>query len=331
MQQRPEPADAALAVPGEHLPFPVLLDAAVPWTLRHLRTIYPWVALPAVVVATGIIAVQLLWPGPDARAEPLAASLHNCSYLLFYLPLYWLYSALRVAAVDALTGRPVSGWRAIRFIARPRVLGTELLLFLCVGASLLCCGLPALYVSPLLGLTMVAVAAEGVTGTRALGRSAELMRHNPERRLLSSPILKVIALLVSSTGISYLLVLLVELPFGLLRGATIFRRIAAGEDLQRAMASWLLVPVRGLEALSGTLVQLYVSFALALFFFDLRERREGAGLRRAVQEMAGTAGESEGLASPQLSPLPAPPALAQAPAPASPASPGPPDGAADPS
>jgi hypothetical protein len=316
MPPRPEPPDAALAAPGEHLPFPVLLDAALPWTLRHLRTIYPWVALPAVVISSGVIALQLLWPGPDPRAQPLAAGLHNCSYILFYLPLYWIYAALRVAAVDALAGRPVSGWQTIRFIARPRVVGTELLAALCVGASFLCCGLPFLYVSPLLALTMVAMAAEGVTGTRALRRSAELTRHNPERRLLTSPILKILALMASATGISYLLILLVELPFGLLQGATILRKIAAGEDLQRALVSWVVVPVRGIEALSSTAVQLYVSFALALLFFDLREQREGAGLRRAVGEMAEAAGEPGRPAPPPASPPPAP-------SPPWPASPGP--------
>ncbi len=311
-------APAALAAAGERLPFPVLLDRAVPWTLRHLRTLYPWAALPAVLIAGGVSLAQLLWPGPDPRADPLAATLHNLGYLLLYLPLYWLYSALRVGAVDALAGRPVSFWRAIRFVARPRVLGTEAMVFLCLIGSALCCFLPALYVGPLVGLTMVAMAAEGSTGLPALRRSVQLMRHNPEGRLLASPLLKVLALWGVSIVLSYLLVLLFELPFFLLRGASILRRMAAGEDLQRAMASWLLVPLRGLEALSGALVQLYASFVLALLFFDLRERREGTALRQAVAEIAGGDGGPQAPAErpdPAVAPPPFSPPSPQSPPP----------------
>ena len=45
------------------------------------------------------------------------------------------------------------------------------------------------------------------------------------------------------------------------------------------------VPTSILHALAMTAVQIYMSFALTLFYFDLRRRQEGSDLEAAVQEM----------------------------------------------
>jgi hypothetical protein len=317
----PPAAEVPLPVP---LPFQVLLDEAMRWARRHLRTIYPAVAVPAAVISTSLSALQLLWMGPQAitGADPSQTLARGCWFVLVALPLGaligLLYAAMTVAAVDAVAGRGVSIRRALRFVVRPGVLGAQLLVLLCVMAALLCCLLPAFYVGPLLALTLQAMAAEGVTGTAALRRSAELTRHNPQRRFLTSPLVKIVALFLVVLVISYLVNLVVALPLSLAAMFTAMRRVAAGEDVQRSLSIvlWLQVPLRFLASLVTSAVYLYSAFAFALLFFDLRARREGDDLRRAISSMAAGGPEP-----PPPAPLPplAPPPLV----PGSPGGPGP--------
>jgi hypothetical protein len=313
------PAGTAAVTP---MPFKLLLDEAARWTRRWLRAIYPRFAVPVVVVTAGNSTLQALMRPADpasAAADPWQAIGRNCSIallaLLLWLPLMMLYWAMSAAAVDAVMGREVSFSRSWRFILRPGVLGAQLLVMLCVGAAAVCCVVPVLYVAPLLGLTLQAMAAEGVTGTAALGRSAELTRHNPRRLWNASPIVKLLALSAVVTVITVLVSLVVQLPLSLAQGLDVFRKMAAGEDVQSwsSRYRWLQVPLSCLASLLTSVVSLYSAFAHALLFFDLRARREGDDLRRAVADMTGGAG-------------PEPPVPAPLPPPATPALPGPPPG-----
>jgi hypothetical protein len=79
------------------------------------------------------------------------------------------------------------------------------------------------------------------------------------------------------------------------------RKAASGEDLPGWYSSflWMQLPLRCLASLIISLVYLYSSFATALLFFDLRARREGDDLRRAIAGMTGARPEP-----PPPSPLP---------------------------
>jgi hypothetical protein len=304
MTEPPETARGAApggAVPAVPMPFRVLLDEAMRWTRRWLRAIYPPFAVSVAVIAAGHAAAQALWLGPDAAtaADPWRAISRSCAIVLVALPvtllvmvLYWAMSA---AAVDAVAGREVSFLRSLRFVLRPGVLGAQLLVLLCVVAALFCCLLPVLYVGPLLGLTLQAMADEGLTGTAALRRSTELTRHNPQRRWLTSPIVKILALAVVTAIISYLVSLVVQLPLIVAQGMNFVRKAAAGEDV-RGLSSgylWLQVPLSFLASLLQSAISIYSGFAYALLFFDLRARREGDDLRRAIADMTGGAGGGE--------------------------------------
>ncbi|MBV8200884.1 MAG: hypothetical protein JOZ15_09710 [Acidobacteria bacterium] len=295
------PRGLPVPVPATPTPFPLLLDEAMPWVRRHVRAIYPPIAVLAAVASAGLAAAETLLLGarPAAVTDPWQSLARLYSLLAvsipFTLAIGLLYAAMTVAAVDAVAGRTVDVGRALRFVIRPRILGTQLLVFLCVvGAAALCCFVPALYVWPLLAMALPAMAEEGVTGTAALRRSAQLTRHNPRRRWVTSPIVKVLALALVTWAMSALASTLLQLPVAAVQGVTLMRKVAAGEDVPSWMAGigWLQVPLRCLASLIVSTVSLYSSFALALLFFDLRARREGADLRQAIAGMTGAAPEA---------------------------------------
>lgn len=316
MPDTPEPS--GWPTPGP-MPFAVLLDEAMRRARRHVRTIYLPLALAIAAINVVVATLQALWLGPErmSSTDPWQSIARSCSFVVVSLPLtvvsLVLHSAMVVAAVDAVAGRGVSLRRALRFVVRPGVLGTQLLVGVCVMAALLCCVLPVFYVGPLLSLTLPAMAAEGLTGSAALSRSAELTRHNPQRRFLTSPLVKILALFLVVTVISYLVNLVLILPATVTQGLSMVRKMAAGEDVQKSLSGflWWQVPLVCLSSFTTSAVYVYASFALALLFFDLRARRDGDDLRLAIAGLAGGApGHPESSEPPPapLSPL-VPPAL----------------------
>jgi hypothetical protein len=188
-----------------------------------------------------------------------------------------------------LMGRPVDMKRAWRFAVRGRVLFT---LFLCYVAGLVsffCCCLPALFVIPLFAFASPVMAEEGRFGFDALSRSSELALHDPGQGLFERPLVKVLLFLVVGVLISYLLGLLVALPFQIPMWVDMFRKAASGEDTLQAMPRWLWlqVPAQFLNALVSTAVYLYMSFGIALLFFDTRGRKEGTDLRSEIDAVFG--------------------------------------------
>jgi hypothetical protein len=299
----PAAGPAGLAVPATPMPFPLLLDEAMRWVRRYVRAIYPPIAVPAAVLSAGLAVVQTLWQPPDAAAvtDPWQSLARLYAMLAVSLPfsllIGLLYAAMIVAAVDAVAGRRIDVGRALRFVVRPAVLGTQLLVLVCVlGSAALCCVVPAFFVWPLLAMALPAMAEEGMTGTAALRRSAELTWHNPRRRWLASPIVKLLALVLVTTVMSVMVSSVLQLPVAVVQGVAFMRRAAGGEDVPAWISgfNWLQVPLRCLASLAVSAVSVYSSFALALLFFDLRARREGGDLWRAVAGMTGAGAAGAG-------------------------------------
>ncbi|HVT15755.1 MAG TPA: hypothetical protein VHQ90_06160 [Thermoanaerobaculia bacterium] len=320
--ERGSGAPAAAAAPGP-LPFAVLLDEAVRWARRNFRVVFPSVALPIALATSAFAVLQAVWfdPAAMASADPFTALGRTCWIVLATLPLAAAaaiaYCAMGAAAVEAVAGRGVAMRRAWRFALRPAVLGTWLLVMLCYIAALGCCVLPALYVIPLLSLAFPAMVDEGVFGMKALRRSAELTRHNPRRAWQSSPIVRLLALIVVGVLLSYLVRLVFILPLSIAQMIGMARAMSTGGDPQQALAGWLWlqVPASFLSSLGGSAVGLYMSFAIALFFFDARGRREGTDLRQAIEAIAGPL-EQLPPAPPRYPPSPPEPRPAAAPGPA---------------
>jgi uncharacterized membrane protein len=277
--------------PPGPMPFRLLLDEAMRQTRRHFRAIYPSVAIPVALLATSIGVAQALWFSRATESTGIPASPWSPEVILLTLVYLGVmivaYNAMQVAAIDALSGRPVSMGRAWRFTAQARVLGTLFLWYAATLISFLCCCFPALYVGPLLSLVPPVMVDEGRFGTDALSRSAELTRHNPERKFLETPLVKIFLLLFVGGLLGYLVGLVVSLPFQIPMWVDMFRSISQGEDIVQRMPRWLWLQVPGqfFNALATTAVHLYVCFGIALLFFDARGRKEGSDLRSQIDSV----------------------------------------------
>jgi hypothetical protein len=278
--------------PPGPLPFRLLLDEALRQARRHFRAVYPAVAVPVAVLSSGVAAFQAVWfsrltaglgTQPGAFLSPGYFAVLLAQIALFFIA----GTALQVGALDAIAGRPVDMGRAWRFSLRGKVLGTLLLSGLLGIAAVFACCLPAFVVVPLLSLVSAVMVEEGRFGASALSRSAELAWHSPPGRWQEKPLLKVLLLLFVGVLLSYLVGILVSLPFQIPMYVDIFRHAVAGEDTLRRMSSWiwLQVPAQFLNALASQAVAVYTSFGLALLFHDARGRKEGTDLRREIDSM----------------------------------------------
>jgi hypothetical protein len=289
-----EPTLPPPPVVGGDKPFLVLLDEAMRWTRRYFGAIFPAVAVPVALISAATVAASAIWLRPDVAlaGDPLVYLTRMGSFFLALTPLLlagWLAQmAMQVGTLDAAGGRAVDMRRAWLFVVRPRVLATELLHGAALVASLICCGLPALYVFPLLSFTMAAIVAEGLYFGAALNRSAQLAHYNPRKRFLSSPLAQVLAVMLVGALLNYLVSLILALPLGATQMISTFRRAAAGEPIRNPGMGmmWAQVAIQVLISLLNTAVSLYVQFVISLLFFDLRRRREGADLRQAIDAMA---------------------------------------------
>lgn len=286
----------------EPIPFRILIDEAVKWTRRHFRAMYVPVAVP-IAIANGLIPVaQALWfnqamlgeASPDpARMIVGAVAMFGVALLA---GLVWGvgYGALLVGATDALQGTPVSMARGWLFMIRPRVFGTSLLVALCIVVGCVFCFFPGLFLALLFSLVLPVMAAENRYGMDAVTRSAQLLRHtSPEQGLSRSPLLKVFLIFFLGYLLSTAVGVAVQLPFIVAQQLMVFRAAAEGSTDPAAVMStamWLQVPGNMLNALVTTAVQLYMAFALVLFYFDLRRRQEGLDLEAAIRQMRGPEG-----------------------------------------
>ena len=274
------------------MPFRLLIDEALRKARGHFRTLYLPVAVPVAALATLLPVAQAVW-FPRMITDPgNSLAMLPAFYLLIFVYaaiVMVAYMALQVGVVDALMGRPVDMKRAWSFAIRGRVLGTLALSYLAIVASMLCCCLPVLYVGPLLSFVSTIMVDEGRFSTDALRRSADLANYDAGQGFFERPIVKVFLMLLIGVLISYMLGLLVALPFQIPMYVDMFRKAASGEDTLQSMPRWLWlqVPAQFLNILVSTAVYVYISFGVALLFYDTRGRKEGVDLRSEIDEVFG--------------------------------------------
>ena len=274
------------------MPFRLLIDEALRKARGHFRSLYLPVAIPVAALATLLPVAQAVW-FPRMITDPgNSLAMLPAFYLLIFIYaglVMVAYMALQVGVVDALMGRPVDMKRAWSFAIRGRVLGTLILSYLAIVASMLCCCLPVFYVGPLLSFVSTIMVDEGRFGADALRRSADLANYDAGQGFFERPIVKVFLMLLIGVLISYMLGLLVALPFQIPMYVDIFRKAASGEDTLQSMPRWLWlqVPAQFLNILVSTAVYVYISFGIALLFYDTRGRKEGVDLRSEIDEVFG--------------------------------------------
>ena len=283
----------------EPLPFRLLIDEAMRLTRRHFRQMYLPVAVPvALTQALVPIAQALVYRGfstgtPDPTS--MIAGMVGFFGVVFVTGIVWGlgYGALLVAATEAQSGAGVSMGRAWLTMVRPRVFGTSLLTGLAMLVGCVLCVLPGVFLMLAFSLAVPVMVAERIYGTTALARAVSIVRQNPEGRFATHPMVKVFLILVIGYVLSSIVGFVVQLPFAIAQQILMFRAAAEGEmtDPMQMMTTMTLlqVPAGVLNALATTVIQIYLSFALTLFYFDLRRRQEGGDLESAIQEMAGRA------------------------------------------
>ena len=287
-----------MAAVTEPLPFRLLVDEAIKLTRRHFRQMFLPVALPVALAQSLVPVAQafvfshgLFTPSP----EPASAILGMVAFMAVALlagALWGLgYGALLTAATEVQSGAGLSMGRAWRTMVQPRVLGTNVLIALSLMLGCIMCVLPGIFLVLLFSLTIPVMVAERIYGTTALARAAALVRENPQKRFVTSPLLKVFLILVIGYVLSTAVGLVIQMPLIVIQQIVMVRAAAEGQmtDPGQLMSKMALfqVPTSFLHALAVTAVQIYMSFALTLFYFDLRRRQEGSDLEAAVQEMTG--------------------------------------------
>lgn len=284
--------------PAQPLPFRLILDEAVRQARLHFRRIYPAVAIPLALTAGLVPLSQWLFfrtlsaagrsgPGPGAMLRGMVGF---WLVIMAYLLVYWLgYLVLFAAAVDALAQRPVSMGETWLRILRPRVFGTMLLTTVVAGLGFMLCILPGVYLGLLFSLTLPVIVDDGLAGTAAMRRSADLTRYNPQHALDADPRFKVFVIVFVGTLLGYVIGMLVQLPMVIVQQVMMLRETAGGRQMDPAALmvrlTWLQVPSQILAMLTSTAVHLYVCFGLALLYVDVKRRREGVDLEAAVANL----------------------------------------------
>jgi hypothetical protein len=294
----------ALAPP---LPLRLLIDEALKYFRAHFFKIYFPVAIPVALLSGLLPLAQMVWfrslTGLENSANPFAMLPGLGAFLLVAILVGVVsglgYTAVQVACVDAISGRPVSMSRAWLTAVRPRVFGTLVLSWLAMTAGLMCCILPGLYVALLFCVVVPVMVAEGTFGTDALGRSYRLMTYNPQQDFGADPRVKAFLILFVGALLGWVLGFLVTLPLVVVQQIMVFRNVAGATrtDPQAMMQGmlWLQIPTQVLATMARLTVSLYVGFGIALLFFDLRRRREGMDLEAAIGSLSPEAPDAGGV------------------------------------
>ncbi len=281
------------------IPFRTLLDHVVVPARRHVRSTVLPIAVPLALVSAAMAMVQIQWtqslatPDPDDLEALFSGFLSLLGVSLAASVVFGLaFSALTVAAMDAVSGRPVRMGRAWLFVFRPTVFLTLMLVGIADGLSLMMCFLPAFYVMPLLSFTLPAMVDEGRVGLDAMQRSIELFRFNPTGRFTHSPWVQTGLILLVGVLLNYALNLTVQLPFVIVQQLLILRQSVSQTLTPEAMTAvfWLQLPASVLGALVSAVAWLYSTFGICLLFKELRRRKEGQDLVEAIGELTAPAG-----------------------------------------
>jgi hypothetical protein len=282
------------AVPAEPMPFRVLLDEAMKLTRRFFGRLYPPVAIPLALIAGLMTTAQVRWLSAVARQGAAAtpgAVVPGCIGFVTgvsgALLVHGLtYAVLIAACVDGAASRPISMGAKWSFVLQAPVLWTLLLVFLAVAAGFVCLVLPGIYLGVMLSFAIPVMAAEGLRGGAALGRSWRLIRYNPQKRSFANTPTKIFLLYLVASLITYAVSFVVQLPFTAMQGYRMVRTISAGggADPNAVMGPmlWWQIPPAILGSLVSTAVSVYTSFGLVLIYLDVVRRKEGGDLAAAI-------------------------------------------------
>lgn len=156
----------------------------------------------------------------------------------------------------AVIGKPITlgqAWTELR----PRILpllGTSILIGICVAVGVVLCILPGIWIAVLFSLATPALVLEGLTVRQAFTRSKELVR---------GAWWSTFGFFAAAVGIIWVVDILLSLPFGNFS----FGAAATGQD---TLTTGYLVTTTIVGVISGVLTYPFVSTMVALVYIDRR-------------------------------------------------------------
>ena len=271
---------------------PQLADRAVHSTLEPA---YGTVVLCGLIMALmngGFVALMALL---GTTLDSTVGSLVLVGSVFAWMPLMFglsviIYGMLAVhGAHRATLSRDLSFFGTLRYFFRPTVFFTVVLMVCAIAVATVFLILPGLLVAVLLSLTIPVMVAERRSLMDAMLRSAGLIWRNPEGRLLTSPIVRVLGLTTVMVVLSTLMTLVFQIPAQLLAQGVIFRETLSGAEVGASSmltVNLISLPFSIATALVGVGVYSYFFHALGSFYRDLVERREAPALEAAIEELA---------------------------------------------
>ncbi len=276
------------------LSFTDIVDRSFGFVRTHFRRLY---AIPLVLVIplaflTGYGQGRAQYEFVPARGDfPLAVFGVIYGFMFLYILGQGIATlASYNAAGRLLDGAPLTIGAAYRAAIQARVLATTLLASVVVFVGLIFCIAPGILLLLYFAFVIPVLYEERLWGTRALGRSLQLVRYNPEKRFVRSTTLKVFLLGVIIFVVGYAVNFLVTLPFVVAGMVKMFRSVAAGGAVAPfVMPAWLLAVQNALTAACNGLIGLYSAAAFTMLYRDTRERMEGRDLEAGLAaRLAGT-------------------------------------------
>lgn len=183
--------------------------------------------------------------------------------------LFWTFATVAVfrVAAEAYRGRPAGVRDSLMYaLKRSRQIGwTSLLLILGIGIGLVLCVLPGVWLWALWSVALPALLVEGVSGTKALGRSQQLVKDRwwaTFGRLFAVVVIALVIDLLVSTAIEAVLMAPLD------------------------STSLAAMVAESAAAMVGTVISTpLISAVIVIVYFDLRVRKEGFDLSLLAERM----------------------------------------------
>jgi hypothetical protein len=272
-----------------HLSVARMVD--LPFRVLRPRFFQLWLPTTALAVAASV-PTQLgsAFGAFDVGANPLPA-LALLAAMLVGIPVsavvYTVLAGTVFGAVLDLTeGRPVDLYRSLRSLDLSR-LGVIALLYLFSFVGAACCILPGVAVATFLGPATPVAFVEGRAIGAAFQRSLDLVRGGRDDGWWNDVVARSLAVVVVTFLLQYALGTVVTLPQTLLVLKSTLDTAASGmeaTDASQVIPGWLTILTMLGSGAVFALVQLYSAAGMLLVYRYARERLEGAGLERAIQD-----------------------------------------------
>lgn len=270
------------------------LDAPA-WVMRRNLGALVAVMLPARLVAVipSSVGQYLTWgmqPDDNLAGLVIGTVLTYGGVIFSMVLLTGGFAALSRQARACLDGAPLPPGQAWRWAAQPAVFGTSALVALLVLVGSAFCLVPGLFAAMLFALVMPLMAAEGLTGGRALDRSMHLARHGSSQRWFTSTGAWALCLSAAYGLVNYAIGSLVTLPAAVVGGFYGFKAATEGSDFESLMTvlpgSMAVIANIG-GAFAYVLADVYLIVACTLLYRRTRDLLEGVDLRAELEALGG--------------------------------------------